>query len=300
LLKETISNDALTVTMNVVVNEPGSETTSCPSNYLKKVVVLDFGFEFSDQVLPSEKPIFKYKTAGEIARAIRKHQRLQVDFEGMSFPYFSPSSAPEPFIQNSEKGNPFVEKADAHKAQYVISGVYRDFGIREETANNQSRRIEIEVFLHDGANGTLLDKKTFVSSASGSVVLSENPELGTPLFYQTDFGKVWGKELDAIAKWTEEKVTCLPFISRIIKVEGHQLYINSGSDSGFYAGDTLNVQISKKSDSTKIDHIYIGTEKDFQSSASFVSIYPSFSILEMIEKPETNAKVRVGDLLYIR
>jgi ABC-type uncharacterized transport system auxiliary subunit len=300
IIKETISKDVLTVTMKVVVNELGSTSTSCQSNYVKKIVVLDFGFEFSDQVLLEEKSIFKYKTAGEIARAIRKHQRLQVDFEGMSFPYFSPSSAPEPFTQKSHKGNPFVEKADVHNAQYILSGVYRDFGITSDINNKQTRRIEIEAFLHDGADGALLDREIFISSATGSVTLSDSPALGTPLFYQTNFGKVWGGVLDNIAKWVDEKVSCLPFISRIVKIEGHQLYISTGANSGLYVGDTLNLQVSKRSEHENVDSSYIGTEVNLYSTASLVSVYPSFSILEMLEKPETIAKIRAGDLLYIR
>jgi hypothetical protein len=193
-----------------------------------------------------------------------------------------------------------VEKAGIHNAQYILSGVYRDFGIRGDIDNKQTRRIEIESFLHDGANGALLDRKTFISSATGSITLSDSPALGTPLFYQTDFGKVRGRVLDDIAQWTDEKVSCLPFISRVVKVDGHQIYINSGADSGLYVGDTLNLQVSEKYDRESAERYYIGTEKDLYSTASLVYVYPSFSILEMLEEPETIAKVRAGDLLYIR
>lgn len=300
ILKETISDNELSVTMKVDVSVAGSDSTSCLSNYVKKIVVLDFAFEFSDQVLPVEKSIIKYKTAGEIARAIRKHQQFQVAFEEMRFPYFSTSSAPQPFISKPDDGNPFINIANIHRAQYILTGIYRDFGLKIGIDNKQSRRIEIEAFLHNGANGVLLERSTFISTANGTVILSDSPALGTPLFYQTDFGKIWGKTLEDIATWAEEKISCLPLNSRVVKIDGHQLYINSGSESGLSAGDVLHVQIGKKYDSESFKNFYPETDSGLHFNASLLSAYPDFSILELTENPEIAAKVRAGDLISIR
>ena len=300
VINEKIVNDELTVTMRVAVSEPGLESESCQSNYMSKILVLDFGFEFSDQLLPSEKSIFKFKTPIELARIIRNNQSLQVALDEKKFPYFSPSSAPEPFISKMSGGNPFVNISTIHRAQYVISGVYRDFGLSSTLGNKLSRRIEIEAFIHDGASGELVSKKIFLSTATGSVVLLESPILGTPSFYKTDFGKTWGFLLNNIAKWAEGKISCLPFISRIIKIDGNQIYINSGSKSGLVNGDVLNFQVHRKYEIFDEKNISSPDEKVLHTKASIAQVHPDYSIIHIAGDDEIISKVNISDTVSIR
>ena len=298
LIKEAVIDGELTVTLSVNVLSPEACPAVCQSSYVNKIVITDFRFEFPEQLYASEKENLKYKTAGEVARSIRKGQRLLVEFDAMNFPYTSPTSAPEPYMRKAETETPFARIARSHRGQYVLSGVYRDIGVRVDHWNRQVRRIEVEAFLHDGANGALLDRRTFAAEAPGMVVLSDNTPLGSPGFYQSDFGKVWGSVLDKIARWTEERVTCLPFIARVIKIEGDYVYIDAGAESGLSAGDTLNLHAWRKSDIRNVENMHLGAEKDFRASASLKSIYPQFSVLQIVQKLNSSKDVRVGDLVY--
>jgi hypothetical protein len=298
VVAETVSDSELTMTLAVSVLSPGECPVICQSSYVNKVVIADFRFEFPEQLYASEKENLKYKTAGEVARFIRKGKRLLADFDAMNFPYVSPDFAPEPSMRKSEAETPFARIARSHRGQYVLSGVYRDIGVRVDRWNRQFRRIEVEAFLHDGANGALLDRGTFISEAPGVVVLSETIPLGSPGFYQSDFGKVWGDVLGKVARWTEEKVTCLPFIARVIKIDSDLVYIDAGAESGFTAGDTLNIHAWRKTDVRNIDNMHLGVEKYFLTSASLKSIYPQFSILQLVQKLNSSQSVSVGDLVY--
>jgi hypothetical protein len=298
IVKETLTDSELTVTVAVSVLSPGSCPVVCQSNYVNKIVITDFRFEFPEQLYASEKENLKYKTAGEIARFIRQGQRLRAEFDAMNFPYASPDVAPELSMRKAEVETPFAIIARNHRGQYVLSGVYRDIGVRIDRWNRQLRRIEVEAFIHDGANGALLDRRTFVSEAAGMAVLSEGAPLGSPGFYQSDFGKVWGDVIDKIARWTEERVTCLPFIARVIKVEGDLVYIDAGAESGLTAGDTLNLHAWRKGDVRSVNNIHLGVEKDFRSGASLKSIYPQFSVLQIFQNLNSPTNVSVGDLVY--
>ena len=298
VIKETVTDNELTVTLMVNVLSPGNCPAVCQASYVNKIVITDFRFEFPEQLYASEKESLKYRTAGEVARSIRKGQRLLAEFDAMNFPYASPTSAPQPFMRKAETETPFARIARSHRGQYVLSGVYRDIGVRVDRWNRQVRYIEVEAFLHDGANGALLDRRTFAAEAAGVVVLSDSVPLGSPGFYQSDFGKVWGSVLDKIARWTEERVTCLPFIARVIKIEGDYVYIDAGAESGLSAGDTLNLHGWHKSDVRNVDNMHLGVEKDFRASASLKSIYPQFSVLQIVQKVNSFKNVSVGDLVY--
>jgi hypothetical protein len=298
LIKETMADNELTVTLAVTVMEPGACPSVCLSSFVNKVVITDFGFEFPAQLFALERENLKYKTAGEVARFLRKGQRLLTESDSMVFPYVSAAAAPETFMRKAEKETPFARIARNHRGQYVLSGVYRDMGVRLDRWNRSVRRIEVEVFLHDGANGALLDRHTFGAEAAGVVVLSDINPVGSAGFYQSDFGKVWGDVLGQIARWTEEKVSCLPFVARVIKTDGGHVYIDAGAESGLSAGDTLNLHAWRKSDVRSGENVHLGVEKNFGATASVKSIYPQFSVLQIIQESNQAKAVNVGDLVY--
>lgn len=298
IIAESIKNDELIVTVRVTVQASGSCAVRCQRSYINKLVVTNFAFEFPDHLLPSERAILRYYSAGETARMIRKHQRLLVDFDSLSFPYESPARAPEPFMGKGETETPFAVLARKHRAQYVLSGVHRDFALSQKTWGRLNRRIEIEVFLHDGATGGLLDKRSFAREAVGDVVLTDASLIGSPGFYKSDVGKVLGAQIEDIARWAEDRVACLPFMARVIKSEGRTLHIDAGAESGLSVGDTLNLHIWRDNDVRGISDQGLGREKSFQTTAALKTIYPRFAIVELIETPKKQEPIHIGDLLY--
>lgn len=297
VIGESVRDGELTVTLRVTVSTTDSCSSSCQRGHVNKIVVAGFALEFPQQLLVSEKSWLANHTAVELARMIRKHQRLLADADGTSFPYVSPTRAPEPFLRKSDVETPFAALARAHRGQYVLSGVYRDFGLRGKPWGAKSRRIEIEAFLHDGANGALLAKRSFTREATGEVILSDTPTIGSSEFYAGDFGRVWGVQLDDIAQWAEEKVACLPFIARVVKTDGSLIYIDAGAESGLSAGDTMNLHVWRESGVRGVTELVLGQEKNVRASGSVKSVYPRFSIVQLIEAPKV-LEIRIGDLLY--
>ena len=298
VIDESNSNGEVSVRMSISMNGSGECVQTCKRSFINKIIVTDFGFEFGDQVLPQEKAVFKYRTAGEIARAIRKNNRSQVGYDDTEFPYVSAAAAPEPYLLKTDTETPFSKLARTHRGQYVLSGVYRDFEIIRNKFGKPTRRIEIEAFIHDGANGALLGKQTFKSVAVGSVEISDSIPIGSVGFYETDFGSVWGLMLRDIAIWAGEKTACFPFMARVIKNDKDGIVIDAGAESGLSAGDTLNLHLLRDREIRSSTDRHLGAEKEVGGSASLQFVYPRFSVVQLLNNKEVTDKIRVGDLLY--
>jgi hypothetical protein len=297
VVSERIEEGALTVTVRVTLDGDGGCSAGCQRSYINKLVVTGFAFEFPEHVLPSEDTWVANQTGRALARAVAKQRRLLTEADGSAFPYITPSQAPAPLVGAKDKETLFSTLARQYRGQYVLSGVYRDFEISGGRWSQQSRRIEIEAFLHDGANGAVLARRTFLGVATGQVHILNKPSVGSPAFYNGDFGRAWGKVIGEIASWATGQATCLPFVTRVLKVEKASIYVDNGSESGLSVGDTLNLHLWQEPPVKSLSETILGQEKRAGGTAVIKSIYPNFAIMELIETA-SSAKVRAGDLFY--
>ena len=174
----------------------------------------------------------------------------------------------------------------------MLAGVYRDFGI-----SGRTRRIEIEAFLHDGANGAVLARRTFSRTAKGNILLGNSGPIGSPQFYADDLGRAWGALYADIAAWVEASATCLPFMARVLKIQDGQLQIDAGAESGLSAGDTMSLHQWKEPPVRGEDNLVLGREKFVKATVRIRSVYPNFSIGELVEAPK-KLEIAPGDVLY--
>jgi hypothetical protein len=297
-LSERIVGDELTIVMRVTLVDGPNCLPSCRGAYTNKLLVTGFAMEFPEQKLVTEQPWISQLTAVELARKIRQSQQLLVDFKGEAFPYSNPARAPEAYVPAHASETMFAALGKHHRAQYILSGVYRDFGLNGFFALQQTRRIEIEAFIHDAINGEMLSRQSFVAEASGSVQLSNKPTFGSAAFYQGDFGRAWGPLLDRIAAWAKQQAACLPLSSHVISVSGKTIHIASGSESGLSVGDTLNLHSWKEPPVRNINGAFLGKEKRLRATASIRAVYPKFSIIEISNFPK-DLIVKPGDILYV-
>lgn len=296
-ISEKVQDGELTVVIKVTVREAGDCHQTCQRAYVNRVVVTAFAMEFPEQKLPGESSRISSFTALELTKKIVRRQRLLAEHESTVFPYRSAVRAPEPMMTLKDNETPFTKLARNYRGQYVVSGVYRDFGLQKSGWLSQSRRIEIEVFLHDGANGEVLARKTFVRVAQGSVELTNKPVIGSPQFYQGDLGRVWGELFDEISQWIEMQAVCMPFIARVLQVKAGLIHIDAGAESGLSVGDSLSVHNWRDPPIQSATGLALGREKSTRTNASIRSVYPKFSILELTDAP-VHLEVKEGDVLY--
>jgi Flagellar assembly protein T, middle domain/Flagellar assembly protein T, N-terminal domain len=298
-VSEQVQDNELTVALTVTVREGHECQPSCKGVYTNRILVTGFAMEFPEQKLVSENVRLSQLTAVELSRKIKRRRHLLSDFSDTAFPYVSPARAPEPYLAPSDNETQFSSLAKNFRAQYVLSGVYRDFGLKGPLGLPVARRIEIEAFLHDGVNGEVLAQHNFVRETIGFVLLSPTPTIGSDAFYKTRLGKAWGSLLEEMAAWVETQAACLPFSARVLKVSGKQMQIDGGAESKLSPGDTLNVHHWIEPPVYGINGLTLGKEKKIQASASIRAVYPRFSVIEINDLP-AGAEIKAGDILYVQ
>lgn len=307
IVGETVSGDLISLDVSVTHDPNVGCTPECEVAYTNKVVVTGIALEFPEQIEYRESigPTIAYDTAVELARKLKNQNRLLTDHAESHFPYTSPGRAPEPFLTPGDKESPFAILAKSRRAQYVVSGIYRDFSQRRNVVGFPERHMVIDIYVHDGANGALLKHKRFSKVAKGvlpnSVSLKGKFQPGSEAFYATDFGQAWGSLLDSIAQWTSETVACLPFIARVLKIEDGQIFIDIGAEYGVKSGDVLKLHTWKDPPVMSRQGLLLGQEKQLGINLKLKLVYPGFSIVEAAEtKFKASFKVRPGDLLYLQ
>lgn len=300
-LSETVRDGELTVVLRVTVLDQSDCQSSCQRSTINRVVVTRFALEYPEQMLPTENISVSTVSAVETAKMIVRVGRLLADYDDALAPYRSVARAPETYPGPMDKETPFTSLARERRGQYVLAGVYRDFGVRKKPSllwSSNCRRMEIEAFLHDGANGAALARRTFVREACGDVTFDNKYPVGSAAFYANDPGRTWGLLLVDVARWASEEAACLPFVTRVIKTEGAKIYVDAGAESRLSAGDTLSVQTWREPPVRAITGVPLGQEKYPRATAVIKSVYPKFAIAELIETPKGGVLLKPGDLLY--
>ncbi|MDR1647956.1 MAG: hypothetical protein LBR88_07990 [Zoogloeaceae bacterium] len=317
-LAEQVDGEELMVTLRVEVGacdaaweNEADHAPACEKAYLNRLVVTGFAFEFPEQLteerdgrlLPRvNQQRVEALTATELARALERGGQVRAVFDGNMFPYASPSRAPLLHLPAGSVEMPIVALARARQAQYILSGVYREFGL-EKTLSRQERLIEIEAFVHDGANGAVLARQRFQTEVSGStwlgggISLRNTPTIGTRAFQKTPFGQKWTALIGDIARWAGAQASCLPFIARIMKVEGRLLQLDAGAESRMNPGDTLTLHILREPPVFDLSTRLLGQEKQVRATVRIRAVYPAFSIAELLEAPK-ELEVHPGDFVY--
>jgi hypothetical protein len=291
--------------------DDGRGAPVCEKAYINRLLVTGFAFEFPEQwveewdgrLLPRVNgQRIEALTAIELARALERDRHVRAVFDGDVFPYASPSRAPLPYLPTGSLETPVVALARERQTQYVLSGIYRGFGL-EKTPPWHKRLIEIEAFLHDGANGAVLARQRFQTEVSGMIrpgdafSVFNTPAIGTRAFQKTSFGGKWTALIEDIARWAGAQASCLPFIARVMKVEGHLLQLDAGAESRMTLGDTLMLYILRQPPVFDLSAHLLGQEKQMRATVSLRAVYPAFSIAELIEMPD-ELTVAPGDLVY--
>jgi hypothetical protein len=316
-LSEDIEDGELAVKLKVQVDVcPASsdggeaENAACAKTYINRLLVAGFAFEFPEQLLEEwngrllpgvNLQRIETQTATELSRALERGGQVRAVFEGSVFPYLTASRAPILHVPAGSAETPLAALARERQAQYALSGIYREFGL-EKKLTRHKRQIEIEAFLHDGANGAVLARRLFQTEVSGVIRLGafsvrNIPTIGTRAFRETPFGRKWMALIGEIARWAGAQASCLPFVARIMKVEGRLLQLDAGAESRMTPGDTLTLHVLRQPPVFDLSAQLLGQEKHVRATVLIRAVYPAFSIAELVEAPK-ELKAAPGDLVY--
>lgn len=265
---------------------------ACAGQPLRKVLVTAFPLRYPEQLRSGEYMGWAQTTGAELARVLGAAGRVRVAAAPEDFSFADPAAAPE--VERTAQDMPrIVEWARRERAQYVLTGVFRDFGSARKWLVASERQIDIEAYLYDGIDGRLLARRQFDRQVILDGDLPKGVAPGTRSFADSRLGRTYNALLADIGRWATDEIACRPFPLRITRVEGSRLHLDAGRDSGLTTGTALST-------TTRPQTVMAGGSLNRRQMplATIVQVGPDASIAEVPEQ-RVPPKFAVGDLLYV-
>lgn len=204
--------------------------------------------------------------------------------------------------------------AEQHGSQFVVSGVILDAGADNDGVRRAERpwpwpnfkpepsvrRLEVEIFLHDGVTGALILRHRDSAVASGRVMVGRNKPFASGVFLDTPFGQAVAQVLDAQVETVSAELARQPFMANIVRIEGRKIYIDAGGASGLAPGSRLTVY--RKNPATPVHALagqnMPGIPEASVSSLTLFQVQPLFAVGELATDP-ARINLQIGDFVRI-
>jgi hypothetical protein len=193
--------------------------------------------------------------------------------------------------------------ASMYESQFVVSGEIVDAGNFDKPAyygliNKDARRIEIEFFVHDGLTGVLLARRTALVEQVGERRVGRDKPFGSASFAATPFGGAILRALDAGIAAISADIAALPFMARVVQVQGERIVIDAGSTASVAPGDQLVIyRLDPRQQVYGADPLVpLGTVEAPLGTVSIVQVQPGFAI-GTVTPPTAARQVSAGDMV---
>ncbi len=253
VVDEWIENDIYHLQLVAVL----SDGQSCNSPYRKRIVATAFPSVQSGQISGNETQDLYSGIPREMMNILMESGHFIGRNETHTVLYSRPDMAPEIFSQNAYQDSVLVQMARQHGAQFILSGVIRDFevesteyirgaGIFAQVKSAMRdfvarRGITIDVYVHDGLTGSLLFQHRYTDTVIGDVWIPGGYTVGSERFKATPAGHKVSGIITNASEDIAHLFACYPFSSRVLKVENNRIYFAAGSQDKLKKGDSLVV-----------------------------------------------------------
>ncbi len=234
-----------------------SDKQRCVSSYRKKIVATAFPIVTTGQISGTE----SQDLYGGIPREITNRLMESGEFIGRNLTntvlYSRPDMAPEILPSSNYSGSSIINIAQQQNAQFVLSGVIRDFkiesgeyvrgsgilaGIKAQVRDILGRRsIGIDVYVHDGFTGALLFQHRYTDSIIGDISLPAGYTVGSERFNSTPAGHKIDQIIHQASDDIRDVFGCYPFATRVTEVVGNRIVIAGGAQDKVKVGDKFKL-----------------------------------------------------------
>ncbi len=235
-----------------------SDKQVCASPYRKKLVATAFPSMTPDQIAGTESQDLYSGIPREIGNRLMESGDFIVRNLTHHFLYDRPELAPELPANAGLPNATILNIARQYDAQFVLSGVIRDFKIESTDYVRGSgvmaqfkwamrdvmarRGIGIDVFVHDGYTGALLFQRRYTDSILGDVTLPSGYTVGSERFESTPAGHKISEIIHQASDDIRQLFGCYPFSARVTRVDnGKHIVIAAGAQDKIKIGDRLKV-----------------------------------------------------------
>ena len=261
--------------------------------YRKKIVVTPFHVRSSPQLDDID------NIATRLPQELLRRMSEGGQFLGKDSPYVISPGAVGPAADTAA----VRRLAAMYESQFVISGEIVDASNFGKPAyyglvKKDARRIEIAFYVHDGLTGALVARRSVVAEGVGERRIGRDKPFGSASFAATPFGGAILRALDEGIAQIAQDIAPLPFMAKVVQVQGERIFIDAGSTSSVSPGDQL---VLYRSDARQQVYgndplVPLGTVEAPLGTVAIVQVQPGFAIGK-IEPASAAKQVSAGDLV---
>lgn len=291
-----------------------TSNTSCAPIYRKKIVATAFPFSHPSHTSLSESNDLSPGIPREISNMLAESGQYLARNKTHTVLFQTAHLAPELQENHPYQVSEIVNLARNNQAQFVLSGVIRDLDSADRhytrgagflswlgsfsSYYSNSRTVTIDIYVHDGYTGALLFQhryKDIVDSSFSSIWIPDNVMVGSVDFKNSATGNVITQIINKATPDIQASLSCYPFYTRILKIEGNKIFIDAGAQERINQGDQLVVYRSSGAiHALDSDQEIVGLYKKAAGVMTITEVNPLFSVGEL-ESPPYMLGVEVGD-----
>lgn len=261
VVNESQSGNRLRIVVRADVTQSAESCQAGESARLKKRVAVT-GFPLLD---PAQARMGNLGNAGQdlsqlLQQRLRDTRQLQV-FGASALSLFGDlTNAPTTMGGDNRLSN-ILRIARELGVQFVVAGVIRDVSMNDPAAwgssvwdgvkravgtVDESRRFVADLMVFDGFSGSPVYRQRFSTSAEWNAGAGTSDGLGSGGLLASAYGQAVEGVIGEMAAAVNEAVACQPFMTRITRVEGDAVTLESGATAGLRPGDELHVYRSAR------------------------------------------------------
>lgn len=230
--------------------------TGCHSNYRKKIVATAFPLMNLDHLAGTETQDLFKGIPREIGNQLMETGNFIARNQTDTTLYARPDLAPEvPLDGIGHSGSAILRMARLNDAQFVLSGVIRDFKVESTEYTRGAgilaqfkwalrdiaarRSVGIDVYLHDGYTGALLFQQRYNDTILGDIYLPSGYTVGSERFEANPAGHAISGIVHMASQDIGQFLTCYPLAARVTQVNNNQVTIAAGAQDRIRVGERL-------------------------------------------------------------
>jgi len=156
-----------------------------------------------------------------------------------------------------------------------------------------ARRFELEYWLYDTLSGGILLRDNLRGMAYGDVHPQSVRVFNRDTTLQSEYGQAISRILEEVAAKVSSTVQCLPFATRVARVDGERVYLSAGGLDGLAVRDRLVVYKPRPAtEIRRLDGEVLGVPEQQLGDVEIEQVQPRFAVARL---RNGKLKVDVGD-----
>lgn len=186
----------------------------------------------------------------------------------------------------------FDQRNDTDQGVYYTGPLSGLLGLSIQPVPVQ-RRLIVEYWLYDALSGGVLLREQLTREARGNVSMASMHLFDTGTLASSDYGRLIEQTMGEIAAKVRDTMQCLPFSSRVARVEGDKVYLEAGALDGLALRDRLLLYKPRPaSEVRRMDGQVLGVPEQVIGDLEIVQVQPRLAVGRM---RNSSLKVEAGD-----